>query len=289
MIVDIQRYFERHPKFNKLMGDNYLFVEYKCPIDVENFQLFTDSHIINYVISGKKDWFGPQSILSKSMEGDALFVRKGVYTTRQHFEVDYCVILFFITDDFVANFFKEHPDLKFASAHTDFDQIFEVDVNDSFEALILSIFNYFKQEGEIPKSLVEIKFRELLFNILLNPRNRTLAQYLYSLLNTQKSDMEHTMLRNFQYDLGLDEFARLCGKSLSAFKRDFKSHFKETPGRWIKNKRLEYAKTLLHQSSLTVNEICYESGFKNSSHFNSTFKEKYGLPPLQFRSSTKTT
>ncbi|WP_420401528.1 helix-turn-helix domain-containing protein [Flagellimonas sp.] len=283
MIVDIQRYFERHPKFNKLMGDNYLFVEYKCPIDVENFQLFTDSHIINYVISGKKDWFGPNKSYA-IQGGDALFVRKGVYTTRQHFEVDYCVILFFITDDFVVNFFKDHPDLEFNSSQTDFDQIFEVDVNDSFEALILSIFNYFKQDGEIPQSLVEIKFRELLFNILLNPRNGSLAQYLYSLLDTQKSDMEHMMLRNFQYDLGLDEFARLCGRSLSAFKRDFKSHFKETPGRWIKNKRLEYAKTLLNQSSLTINEICYESGFKNTSHFNSIFKEKYGLPPLQFRS-----
>lgn len=287
MIVDIQRYFERHPKFNKLMGDNYLFVEYKCPIDIENFQLFTDSHIINYVISGKKDWFGPNQTF-EIQGGDALFVRKGVYTTHQHFEVDYCVILFFITDDFVANFFRDHPELKFASAQTNFKQIFEVDVNDSFEALILSIFNYFKQAGEIPKSLVEIKFRELLFNVLLNPKNRTLAQYLYSLSDLQKADMEHTMLLNFQHDLGLDEFARLCGRSLSAFKRDFKSHFKETPGRWIKNKRLEYAKTLLNQSSLTVNEICYESGFKNTSHFNSTFKEKYGLPPHQFRSSIKT-
>ncbi|WP_237561814.1 helix-turn-helix domain-containing protein [Flagellimonas algicola] len=286
MIVDIQRYFERHPKFNKLMGDNYLFVEYKCPIDIENFQLFTDSHIINYVISGKKDWFGPNQTF-EIQGGDALFVRKGVYTTRQHFEVDYCVILFFITDDFVANFFRDHLELKFVSAQIDFKQIFEVDVNDSFEALILSIFNYFKQAGEIPKSLVEIKFRELLFNILLNPKNRTLAQYLYSLSDLQKANMEHTMLLNFQYDLGLDEFARLCGRSLSAFKRDFKSHFKETPGRWIKNKRLEYAKTLLNQSSLTVNEICYESGFKNTSHFNSTFKEKYGLPPHQFRSNIK--
>ncbi|TMU55785.1 helix-turn-helix transcriptional regulator [Flagellimonas algicola] len=285
-MVDIQRYFERHPKFNKLMGDNYLFVEYKCPIDIENFQLFTDSHIINYVISGKKDWFGPNQTF-EIQGGDALFVRKGVYTTRQHFEVDYCVILFFITDDFVANFFRDHLELKFVSAQIDFKQIFEVDVNDSFEALILSIFNYFKQAGEIPKSLVEIKFRELLFNILLNPKNRTLAQYLYSLSDLQKANMEHTMLLNFQYDLGLDEFARLCGRSLSAFKRDFKSHFKETPGRWIKNKRLEYAKTLLNQSSLTVNEICYESGFKNTSHFNSTFKEKYGLPPHQFRSNIK--
>ncbi|MCL6266754.1 helix-turn-helix domain-containing protein [Flagellimonas myxillae] len=286
MIVDIQQYFRKHPAYNKLVGDDYLFVEYKCPIDVENFKLYTDSHVINYVISGKKDWFSPNQTFEIE-GGDALFVRKGVYTTKQHFEVDYCVILFFISDDFVTQFFREHPNLQFPSSDQDHDQIFEIHVDDSFKSLIFSIFNYFKQSGEIPKGLVEIKFRELLFNILLNPKNRVLAKYLYSLMNTQKADMEYTMLKNFQYDLGMEEFARLCGRSLSTFKRDFKSLFHQTPGNWIKNKRLEYAKTLLDQSNLTVNEICYESGFKNPSHFNKSFKEKYGLPPLQFRTGPK--
>ncbi|MGX1928163.1 AraC family transcriptional regulator [Flagellimonas sp. 2504JD4-2] len=284
MIVDIQQYFRRHPRYNKLVGDDYLFVEYKCPIDVENFQLFSDSHIINYVISGRKDWFSPDQTF-EIQGGDALFVRKGVYTTRQHFEVDYCVMLFFVNDQFINNFFQEYPSLKLNSQPKVYDQIFEIDVNDSFEALIHSIFNYFKQAGEIPKSLIEIKFRELLFNILLNPKNRRLAEYLYSLRNTEKTDMEYTMLKNFRYDLSMEEFARLCGRSLSTFKRDFKNHFSQTPGSWIKNKRLEYAKTLLHESSLSINEICYESGFKNPSHFNTAFKEKYDQPPLQFRSS----
>ncbi|WP_223826662.1 AraC family transcriptional regulator [Flagellimonas sp. S3867] len=284
MIVDIQQYFRRHSRYNKLVGDDYLFVEYKCPIDVENFQLFTDSHIINYVISGRKDWFSPDQTF-EIQGGDALFVRKGVYTTRQHFEVDYCVMLFFINDTFINNFFREHPSLKIPAKQKDYDQIFEIDINDSFESLIHSIFNYFKQAGEIPKSLVEIKFRELLFNILLNPKNQMLVEYLYSLSNSEKADMEYIMLKHFQYDLGLDEFAKLCGRSLSTFKRDFKNHFKQTPGNWIKNKRLECAKTLLHQSTLSINEICYESGFKNPSHFNKAFKEKYHLPPQQFRSS----
>ncbi|WP_420603405.1 AraC family transcriptional regulator [Flagellimonas sp.] len=284
MIVDIRQYFTKHPRYNKLVGDDYLFVEYKCPIDVENFQLFTDSHIINYVISGKKDWFSPDQTF-EIQGGDALFVRKGVYTTRQHFEVDYCVMLFFINDRFINNFFKEYQSLKAVSQRTSYDQIFEIDVNDSFESLIHSIFNYFKQVGEIPKSLVEIKFRELLFNILLNPKNRLLAEYLYSLSNTEKTDMEYIMLKHFQYDLSMDEFAKLCGRSLSTFKRDFKNHFKQTPGNWLKNKRLECAKSLLHNSSLSINEICYESGFKNPSHFNKVFKEKYNLPPQQFRAS----
>jgi len=98
-----------------------------------------------------------------------------------------------------------------------------------------------------------------------------------------KIDIEATMLNNFQYDLQLEEFAKLCGRSLSVFKIDFFKHFDTTPFRWLKAKRLEYAKTLLLESDLTVNQICYESGFKNNSHFIKSFKEKFKLPPYQFK------
>ena len=92
-------------------------------------------------------------------------------------------------------------------------------------------------------------------------------------------------MKNFHSDLTLEEYANLSGRSLSTFKRDFKKHFDETPRKWINNRRLEYAKTLLENSPLNINEICYESGFKNTSHFNTAFKEKYKLPPLQYKSS----
>jgi pimeloyl-ACP methyl ester carboxylesterase/AraC-like DNA-binding protein len=99
-----------------------------------------------------------------------------------------------------------------------------------------------------------------------------------------KIDIEKTMLDNFQYNLTVEDFAKLCGRSLSVFKRDFSQHFNTTPFRWLKTKRLEYAKTLLLESQLNVNQICYESGFKNNSHFCQSFKEKFKLPPKQFKS-----
>lgn len=98
-----------------------------------------------------------------------------------------------------------------------------------------------------------------------------------------KIDIEETMLNNFQYNLKLEEFAKLCGRSLSVFKRDFNKHFNITPFRWLKAKRLEYAKTLLLESELNVNQVCYESGFKNNSHFVQSFKEKFDMPPNQFK------
>ncbi|MEJ1242147.1 AraC family transcriptional regulator [Chryseolinea sp. T2] len=91
------------------------------------------------------------------------------------------------------------------------------------------------------------------------------------------------MLKNFQYDLQLEEFARLCGRSLSAFKRDFKSAYQESPARWINDKRLDYARSLLVSTDMNVNDVCYESGFKNPSHFNRVFKDKFSLSPGQSR------
>ncbi len=109
------------------------------------------------------------------------------------------------------------------------------------------------------------------------------------LANTSKISIEHTLLENFQYDLKIKDFAQLCGRSISAFKRDFDNSFQTSPARWIKNKRLEYAKTLLLESDLNINQICFESGFKNNSHFIKSFKEKYNLPPLQFKENNLNT
>ncbi len=64
---------------------------------------------------------------------------------------------------------------------------------------------------------------------------------------------------------------------------DFKQKFGTTPFRWIKQQRLDYAKQLLIKSDLNVNQICYECGFINCSHFVRVFKEAFELPPNQFR------
>lgn len=106
---------------------------------------------------------------------------------------------------------------------------------------------------------------------------------------TSKSgiDIERVMEENFLFNLKVGEFAKLCGRSLSAFKRDFRDIFKTSPSRWIKSKRLEYARSLLIDSNLNVNQICYDSGFINVSHFIKSFKEKYELPPHKYRSQNQ--
>jgi AraC-like DNA-binding protein len=282
-VINAYEYFKNNPKFNKLVGNDFLFVEYKCPLNIEEYQLWIENHLITYVISGKKDW-----ITSKKthhlIAGDSLFVRKGVYTTRQYLESDYCVMLFFINDKFIKRFITENPSFKRELNHKiEHNQIFDITTNNVFRTLIESIFHYLKQGDEIPKELVEIKFKELLFNIVLNSSNKDLLSFFNSLEENTKMNIENIMTENFQYDLKTVDFAKLCGKSLSSFKRDFKECFNTTPNRWLINKRLEHSKMLLLGTSLTVSEIGYECGFKNNSHFIQAFKKKVNVTPNKFR------
>ncbi|MDF9800128.1 AraC-like DNA-binding protein [Catalinimonas alkaloidigena] len=282
-MINVYEYFKNHPTFNKLVGNDFLFVEYKCPINIEEYQLWIESHLITFVISGKKDWITPKQT-HRLTAGDALFVRKGVYTTKQYLENDYCVMLFFINDRFIKKFLEETPSLiKQQNDHIKYDQIFNIDTDDSFRTLIESIFNYLKQSVPIPKSLVEIKFKELLFNIVLNTKNKAVLNYFNSITLDAKLTIENTMTENFLHDLAIIDYAKLCGKSLSSFKREFKEYFNTTPGKWLMDKRIEHATNLLLGTDMTVSQIGYESGFKNSSHFSRSFKKKLNLSPNRYK------
>lgn len=282
-IVDIYEYFKKHPGYNKLIGSDFLFVEYKCPLNIEEFQLWTKSHLITYVVNGKKDWLSAKRTY-KLKAGDALFVRKGVYTTKQYLEEEYCVMLFFITDDFIRKFILENDLFKNNRViNPNQKYLFKISTNDSFASLIDSIFHYLKEGDSVPQSLIQIKFKELLYNIALNEENKDLMAFFQTINQNAKADMEQVMMENFQYDLNMEAFAKLCGRSLSAFKRDFKDDFKTTPSRWLTTRRLEYASTLLLGTELNVNQVCYQSGFKNPSHFIRAFKNKFNSPPNQFR------
>ncbi|MGW9686645.1 helix-turn-helix domain-containing protein [Flagellimonas sp. 2504JD1-5] len=283
MTVDVYDFFKKHPKFNKHIGNDFLLVEYKCPLNVEEFQLWTKSHLITYVISGRKDWITPKQTYCLTA-GDTLFVKKGVYSTKQYLEDEYCVMLFFMNDEFIRNFtLQNHIQSRASEDEATKDGIFKIKTNDSFQILMQSILQYLTTNESIPPELVELKFKELIYNITLNKNNSTFKNLLFEISNQSKANIEQVMNSNFQYDLPIDAFAKLSGRSLSSFKRDFKKCFGTTPSKWLINRRLSYGKMLLTSTQMNINEVCHDSGFKNTSHFIKAFKKKYQLPPNQFR------
>ena len=94
-------------------------------------------------------------------------------------------------------------------------------------------------------------------------------------------DLEEFMNRNFKFNISLERFAFLTGRSLSSFKRDFQKTFAATPGNWLKKKRLDEAYFLLSKNNARANDIYLDVGFEDLSHFSFAFKKEFGLAPTE--------
>ena len=70
--------------------------------------------------------------------------------------------------------------------------------------------------------------------------------------------------------------------------RRFKLLNQPTPNDYIKNRRLAYAVKLLLTTSMNVQEIVYQVGFSNRSHFYKEFDKRYGMTPKDYRTAHKT-
>ncbi|WP_213279078.1 helix-turn-helix domain-containing protein [Chryseobacterium indologenes] len=132
---------------------------------------------------------------------------------------------------------------------------------------------------ELPASteLLRLKQKEALL-LMLND-DPGLKDILFDFSEPYKIDIETFMNKNFHFNVNVERFAYLTGRSLSAFKRDFQKIFGIPPRQWLRLRRLKEAHFLLTQKGRSVSDIYLDLGFENLSHFSFAFKKQFGYPP----------
>lgn len=274
-----------HPaEFSQLAVKDLLFLYYRCPQVERKVNLFTHHNKIMFVLDGKKMIHHREKSWLLT-GGKSFLLKKTAYQQERFNEIEWELICFYIPDSFFQQFFKEHRSLlplKSVSAPFS-DILFEINVSETTRAFFYSIIPYFTQQPAPSENLLELKFKELLFHILTNPANKGLLAYVQNMSENQKPSLPEIMEANYTFNLSISEFARLAQRSLAAFKREFTQYYHTTPGKWLVQKRLEYAEHLLETSKKNINEITDEAGFENATHFSRVFKEKFGLSPLLYR------
>lgn len=83
--------------------------------------------------------------------------------------------------------------------------------------------------------------------------------------------------------LELSQLARLAGVGSRQLNRLFREKLGCSTMTFYRELRLDKARNLLDQSTLSLTEIALATGFANSAHFSRAFRDFYGRPPSELR------
>ena len=284
MIYDFYETMKSDIVFNKFEVGNLLFVEYKCPIEQDTVEIWSRYDYIVYILSGEKTWSTKESqwLVKK---GEAIYVKKGASVIKQNLKEDFCMLGVFFSDDIIKSSLRGDintipiKDVKDSNGFS----ITKININSELETFFQSLLGYFYDTSKPLNSLLQLKAKELMLSLIYNRDNLNISSYLKHVVLNELPSIPNIMEANFQYNLNLDQLAALCNRSKSSFKRDFKNHYNTSPGKWILDRRLKKAATLLKNHSDTISQIAYDCGFESAAHFSRAFKSKYGTTPSIYR------
>jgi AraC-like DNA-binding protein len=259
-----------HILFNNLM---YSCVDKKQRAN----ESFVPEHAFGYIISGETH--------QKTSEGTRVFSAGTVGLIRRNqlvksekvpgLEGEFKSINIFLDQPFLRRYSAEHkltPAKPYTGSHV---QILQPDpfIKGYFDSLM----PYFDQPERATDNMAELKTKEAV-ELLLN-FNPEFYDFLFDFSEPYKIDLEAYMNQNYMFNVPAAQFAKLTGRSLASFKRDFEKIFRTSPGQWLQQKRLNEAYYLIREKGQKPSEVYLDVGFENLSHFSYTFKKAFGIVP----------
>lgn len=232
-------------------------------------------HALSIVISGKMEIFTPEG--SRFFEeGKMGIMRKNtLLKTRKHPASDgrpFKSFTIFLTEEFLKQFALQNSipaQERFTGSH-----LYEIPDESFLKGFFQSLIPYFDQPDFFTSKMAALKTEEAVE--LLLRLDKSFCGFLFDFSEPFKIDLETFMLKNYLFNIPIVEFARLSGRSISTFKRDFSKVFNETPEKWLKQQRLSEAKNLLQTTNLRPSDVYLHVGFENFSHFSNAFKNYFG-------------
>ncbi len=137
-------------------------------------------------------------------------------------------------------------------------------------------------------------FNKLL--ILLETLNKLATTKEYSLLDEKNSISEQSdynrerinkvyayIVDNFQDTVSLDEASEIVNMTSNAFCKYFKKITRKTFMEAVIDFRINLATQLLIETDKTIADVCFESGFRDMSHFYKMFTSRMEVSPSNYR------
>lgn len=247
--------------------------------------MFLEDHLLLFVLQGENTLTYGNSKFTVGKNEMILFPKASLIEFDKRGDVlngnVYDSLMIFLKDECIISFMKlaEIKSCKTAEKVS----IMVKPVKERIQGFLFSLKPYFNEIENIDAGLIKLKILEVLYDI--SSTDKHLLHQLLQMKQPVKFDLSSIMEENYASPISLPELAYLSGRSLASFKRDFKAIYNVPPSDWIRKRRLEKAKELLQNTSLSVSDTCYALGFENTAHFSRIFKEHFGITPSDARVS----
>jgi AraC-like DNA-binding protein len=236
---------------------------------------FAAEHGLSYVISGEVHLHGNHGNYVGRAGSIGLFRRNQLVKATKMPAPDGkpCMSLsIFLPQDFLRQYSTEN-DVRAGGRYTG-PLTIELTNNRFIKGYFDSLLPYLEQPGQLTPAMATLKTKEAIG--LLLQSGGPIKDFLFDFSEPHKIDLEAFMNQNFHYNVRLGQFAKLTGRSLATFKRDFQKLFNLSPEKWLLQKRLEQAHYLIKQRNQNPSSVYLEVGFENLSHFSQSFKKLFG-------------
>lgn len=283
MVKILPQIFYEDPAIKKILVDGLSAVVHKkLENPVWHKEGYVSAHAITLVMKGLLRIENDENLFVEVPAGKMVFLPKGLYTISDiipqggHFEA----MVFFFEPEVIARFLGS---LNCTCSKEKSISHLVLDATEGIRHFSDSLLRLYGNADMPNRQITAVKLFEFLHLIHASQNgNDCFVTALSTLNNKERKSLRDFMQLNFAKPLSIEDYAYLTGRSVSTFRRDFKTQFGISPKQWLIERRLEKAHELLSHNHTTVTDVVMEIGYENIPHFTKAFKEKYGLPPKQF-------
>lgn len=243
---------------------------------------FITEHTLIFVLRGHK-YLHIEEQTHTAETGQLVLLKRGIYALSEFVPdgLDYEALLIFFTDDFVKKFLHTHQLSTAGGAATSAHLV--IPANELLNAFKTQFMGYFGKTMQGLEHILQLKLQELMLLLLGGSQGQQVLSFMQGIAYGKPLDIDFIVRKHLLQPLSLEELAKLSGRSLASFKRDFQQQYNCAPKKWINEQRLEHARMLLQHSGNNVTEVALECGFENIPHFIRIFKQKFGFTPNSLR------
>ncbi|NRB53190.1 MAG: helix-turn-helix transcriptional regulator [Saprospiraceae bacterium] len=146
-----------------------------------------------------------------------------------------------------------------------------------------SLLFYFRNPIIVTDDLAYLKLKELVLLLLQLPDQTVVKSTLLHLFRQEQFTVFQIVENHLFDNFTTGQLAHFAHMSKATFRRKFKQHSKLPVQKYILNRRLEKAESLLKTKHRSVAEIAADCAFSDSNYFSKVFKQKYGKTPRAYR------